>query len=156
MARFTTAAVRGLVLGLAAVGALTACGTAEGAEQKPAANRQAKAWTEPARYTFTVESTCGERGFLGKFRVTVEAGTVTKAEGLDEQGKGWVANGPKDGVPSLAGLVAEAENARKQKADVATVDTDPADLHPTKITIDPSKDSIDDEVCYAITDYRAG
>ncbi len=154
MARFTTATVRGLVLGLAAAGALTACGTAEGAEQEPVANRQAKAWTEPASYTYTVHSTCGERAFLGKFRVSVAAGKVTKAEGLDESGKRWVAEGPKNGVPTLAGLVTEAEDARKRSADVATVDTDPVDLHPTKITIDLSKNSIDDEICYAITDYR--
>lgn len=138
--------------GLALAVTLAAC--AEPAVENQAA-RQTSAWREPARYAFTVESACGERGFLGRYRLTVAQGKITKADGLDDSAKGWIASGPPAPLPTLAGLVAELEAARKKSADVARIEVDPTDQHPTKITIDPDKGSIDDEVCYTISDYVA-
>jgi hypothetical protein len=155
-------AVRVKLIGCAALGvglwlALGAC--AEPAARPASAGQRAAAevpgaWREPARYTFTVESRCGERAFLGKYRITVAGGAVTKAEGLDESARDWVASGPAGGVPTLAGLVKEWSDAFNRSADVARLESDPADKHPVQITIDPSRNSIDDEACYTITDYR--
>lgn len=117
-------------------------------------NQPWREWREPAAYTFTVESACGERGFLGRFRISVAGGAVVKSEGLDEPGRRWLSAGPTDPVPTLAGLVAEVQTARKQSADVARLESDPVDHHPIRITIDPNRNSIDDEACYTISDYR--
>jgi hypothetical protein len=36
---------------------------------------------------------------------------------------------------------------------VARVDVDPGDGHPVRITIDPDKNAVDDDLCYTISDY---
>jgi len=152
MGRSTTTAAVGLVL------AMTLVGCAEPEAERVSAKstgpaEQAGEWREPGQYTFTVESACGERGFRGRFRVSVAHGKVVRAEGLDESGRGWVASGPPDPMPTLAGLVAEVESAKAESADVARLEVDPTDGRPTRITIDPSKNSIDDEKCYTISDF---
>jgi hypothetical protein len=107
------------------------------------------AWQEPARYSFVVDSRCGERGLIGRFRVTVDQGRVTRTENLDEPGGASTVTSP-----SLRELLAEVWGAQQAHVDVAVVTTDPADGHPTRITID-DHDSIDEEACYVITDYAA-
>jgi len=134
-----------------AMAALTGCGEAGAHSTAPA--QAAVQWQEPARYSFVLDSTCGERALIGRFRITVEQGKVTKAEGLDESARRAVENGPSDTAPTLRQLLDELDEARQARADVAELSADPSDGHPTKITIDPAADSIDDESCYAITEY---
>jgi hypothetical protein len=61
-----------------------------------------------------------------------------------------------DLVPTLSRLEAEAETARRNGADVVEVERDLGDAHPTKITIDPDRNAVDDEECYTIEDYTIG
>jgi hypothetical protein len=131
---------------VAAAAVLSGCGKA-GAERTATAT-----WQEPARYSYVLDSTCGERALIGRFRVTVEQGKVTKAEGLDESAQRAVANGTGQ-VPTLRQLLDELARAREAGAHVAELTTDPADGHPTKIMIDPAANSIDDESCYAISEF---
>jgi hypothetical protein len=108
-------------------------------------------WVEPPRYTYVLESTCGERALIGRYRITVENGQVVKAEGLDEPARRTVADSPPDTIPTLAQLITELNEARRTRAGVADLETDPATGHPTRITIDPEPNAIDDESCYAIS-----
>jgi len=106
-------------------------------------------WQEPARYSFVVDSRCGERALIGRFRVTVDQGRVTRTEDLDDPGDGSTVT-----APSLRELLEEVRSAQRSHVDVAELTTDPADGHPTRITID-DHDSIDEEACYVITDFTA-
>ncbi|WP_328475402.1 DUF6174 domain-containing protein [Actinoplanes sp. NBC_00393] len=141
----TTEKRRWVVLAAAAA-ALSGCG----GSPEPAA---AAEWQEPARYTYELKSSCGERALIGHFRITVEQGKVTAAEGLDESGRWFVEDARSEPAPTLGQLLDQANRAREQGADVAEVTTDPADGHPTEINIDPQANAIDDESCYTITGY---
>lgn len=119
----------------------------------PAAKR---GWAEPAAYKFTLTSTCGERALIGRFRVTVASGMVTRTEGLDDAARKALMLRLAKLVPTLGQLLDEAATARRDGADEVVVRVDPADRHPTAIRIDPRRDAIDDESCYDISDYSAG
>jgi hypothetical protein len=123
----------------------------------PAAAPAAKGrWTEPPAYKFTLTSTCGERALIGRFRVTVTKGMVTRTAGLDDAARKALMLRLSRLVPTLGQLLDEADTARRNGADEVVVHVDPADGHPTSIRIDPSRDAIDDESCYDISDYSAG
>jgi hypothetical protein len=57
--------------------------------------------------------------------------------------------------PTLGELLDELAEARRDGAYEAKLTTNPVDGHPTGITIDPIKNAIDDEACYAISECRA-
>ncbi len=138
-------------IALATVLLLGACaGTGPGPTAQSAAQ-----WQEPAQYEYTVDSRCGERLLIGRFQITVADGKVTKAAGVDEAAQ-RIASDPKllANLPTLKQLLDEYETARHEGAHVAKAEFDPADGHPTKIELDPLKNSIDDEACYQISDYR--
>jgi hypothetical protein len=154
----------------AATAALTGCGESGGATASPtqtaaptqtaptqtaAPTPTAARWREPTRYTYVLDSTCGERALIGRFRITVEKGKVTKAEGLDDSAKRALETTKSEPPPTLRQLLDELDRARQAGADVAELTTDATDGHPTKITIDPAANSIDDESCYAITEFTA-
>jgi hypothetical protein len=133
--------------------------TVTGACAGPAANVTAEpplTWTAPAKYGFTLDSRCGERALIGRFQVTVQDDRVVRTEGLDDAARRALMLRIADLVPTLSGLEAEAETARRQGADVVRVERDPGDAHPTKITIDPELNAVDDEACYTIEDYTIG
>jgi hypothetical protein len=109
-------------------------------------------WTEPASYQYVLRSNCGERLVLGEYRITVDHGKVTAATGLDETGRRLLSERKPDFLPTIGALLAEAEQARANGADVVEVTTDPATGQPTKIDIDPVKNATDDEGCYFISD----
>jgi hypothetical protein len=115
-----------------------------------------RTWTAPAKYAFTLDSRCGERALIGRFRATVEDNKVVRTEGLDDAARGALMLRMADLVPTLSALEAEAGTARRDGADVVEVERDPGDGHPTKITIDPERNAIDDEACYTIEDYTIG
>ncbi|MEU9735072.1 DUF6174 domain-containing protein [Streptomyces sp. NPDC048002] len=113
-----------------------------------------RAWQEPAAYTYTLESSGGERSLIGTFRVTVRDGVVAEAEGLDDSARRLVDRSP-DQVPTIGDLLDEVERAREENADQAEV-AHAADGHPERITLDWMENAIDDEALYVISDYTPG
>jgi hypothetical protein len=165
--------IRGLLSNVVLVVALTGCaqtaatggGAASAPEPaavpaaapaSPSAPAAKRGWTEPPAYKFTLTSTCGERALIGRFRVTVTSGAVTRTEGLDDAARKALMLRLSKLVPTLGQLLDEADTARRQGADEVVVHVDRADGHPTSIRIDPNRDAIDDESCYDISDYSAG
>ncbi|BCB87340.1 hypothetical protein Psuf_046530 [Phytohabitans suffuscus] len=136
-------------MGLVAAMTLAACGeTSRTVGADPA-------WEEPSHYSYVLRSSCGERPLLGRFRITVENGQVTKAEGVSDADKRSLES-TELRPPTLGQFLDELAEARRNGADQAELTTDPTDGHPTKFTIDPIERALDDEACYAITEYRAG
>jgi hypothetical protein len=143
-----------VVLLMAAAGC--APGATPAAGPAPAsAPASAPAWTEPANYRFTLESSCGEQPLTGRFRVDVADGVVDRTQGLDEAGKRALMLRIAQLVPTLGQMVADAEQARADGAEV-TVERDPADGHPVAIRVDRDRNAADDETCYTISDYTIG
>jgi hypothetical protein len=147
-----------LALVAAAALTLTGCGlarggTTPGGDQRNRVGGDAETWQEPASYAFTLASACGERDLIGTFRLTVVDGMVTAAEGGDEPGRRLLLQRQPHLLPTLAGLLNEARQAQRDGADVVETLVDPADGHPTKISIDYDRDAMDDEACYTISDY---
>ncbi|WP_163508902.1 DUF6174 domain-containing protein [Fodinicola acaciae] len=130
-------------------------GCAHQPEQLVRATPSPSQWTEPASYAYVLDSTCGERPLFGRFRVEVAGHHVTRATGLDQAGRYAVAH-PSHGdpVPTIGGLLAELARARQHGAHVATIDHDPTDGHPVRITIDQNANAIDDEACFSISSYE--
>lgn len=127
------------------------------ADPGPSVAQEAPAtWTVPAKYGFTLHSECGERALIGRFRVTVQDDKVVDTEGLDDAARRALMLRLADLVPTLRQLEEQAETARRDGAEVVEVARDPIDAHPTKITIDESKNAVDDEACYTIEDYTIG
>ncbi|MGK5683072.1 DUF6174 domain-containing protein [Actinoplanes sp. URMC 104] len=141
--------VRRWAASAAVVGVLAGC-------DGPQEHEAALSWEEPAAYTYELDSQCGERALIGRYRITVRDGRVTHAEGLDEPARRTVADSPSDTIPTLGRLADELDEARRAGADVARIETDPADGHPTRITIDPAENSTDDESCYTVTAFERG
>lgn len=113
-------------------------------------------WDEPAVYEFTVESSCGERNFLGRYHVVVRDAEVADVEGLYERSRELLEHPEYRAlVPTLTDLLAEADEARADHADVVEVVRDDATGRPVSIEIDWLENATDDEACYVISDYAA-
>lgn len=113
----------------------------------------APAWTEPAAYGFVLVSSCGEPALRGRFRVTVAGGRVVAVQGLDESAKRATQTSESELVPTLGQLVEAVRTAREDGAEVVQSAADPADGHPTSVTIDPAVDGVDDGACYTVSEY---
>ena len=109
-------------------------------------------WVEPPNYAFTLDSRCGERTIIGRFRVDVREHLVSRVEGLDAQGRNVAASVPYEDVPTLAQLIQRVVWARYENAHEARLETDPATGRPVSVTIDPDQMTLDDEECYEISD----
>ncbi|MEU6069660.1 MULTISPECIES: DUF6174 domain-containing protein [Streptomyces] len=139
---------------LCATAACAGAGTStRAAETKPSIQR-GTAWQEPAGYTYTLNSTEGERALIGTFRVTVRNGKAAKAVGLDEESRDVVRRSP-GAVPTIGGLLKELEQARRDDADTAEAEY-AADGHPLRITLDWDDNAVDDEARYVISAYEPG
>lgn len=138
---------------LCATAACAGAGASTRAETKPS-TRSGTAWREPAAYTYTLHSTEGERALIGTFRVTVRAGKVAKAVGLDEESRRVVRRSPGI-VPTIGGLLKELEQARRDDADTAEAEY-AADGHPLRIRLDRDENAVDDEARYVISAYEPG
>lgn len=112
----------------------------------------AESWKEPASYVYTLTSSEGERSLIGTFRVTVRDGKVAKAVGLDESARGVVKGAPEE-VPTIRGLLDRLSRAHHEGADTAEAEYAP-DGHPVRITLDPEKNTVDDEESYVISGYQ--
>ncbi len=114
------------------------------------------AWREPAAYTFTLKSSCGQGTPDGTFRTVVQKGAVVRNTALDAGARKALALKLSKLVPTLGQIETEAGNARRMGADEVVINHDAADGHPTKMRIDPKKDAKGDEYCYDISDYSVG
>ncbi|MEV6103414.1 DUF6174 domain-containing protein [Streptomyces sp. NPDC051940] len=139
-----------------AAAALTAgaalLGLAGCAEPEATATAGRPAWEEPADYSFTIDSRCGERGFLGLFRIRVAGREVSGVEPLDEGARA----APRSAALTLGQVLAEYQRAREAGADLAEAEFDEADGHPVRIEVDPDERSVDDEFCYRVSAYAVG
>jgi hypothetical protein len=147
--------LRGVLCGAILVVAAAGCANQPAGNAGGGPARSPAAWTEPADYKFSFESSCGERALIGRFGATVTGGAVTRTDGLDDAGRRALMLRIANLVPTLGQMEDQAEQARANGAEV-TVDRDPADGHPTAIRIDPAPNAVDDETCYTISDYTIG
>jgi hypothetical protein len=108
-------------------------------------------WQEPADYRFEATSGCGERWFIGRYRIVVADHEVVEA--TLENDDIWEPVDGLDHVMTMGEMLAEGRSKEKT-ADRAVLRFDPVDGHPTLIDIDPRKNAIDEESCYEILDYR--
>ncbi len=109
-------------------------------------------WTEPDRYAFVFEASCGRRLIHGRFGADVTNGTTQSFEQLDPV----VLPIPLDpaDIPSLGEMLRRAAEASASGQSEVTVERDPVDGHPTLIYIDWIVNAIDDEECYEILEYE--
>ncbi len=116
----------------------------------PSASPSAAAeWEEPAAYSFTLDSRCGERNLIGRFAVAVENGEVIAVErGRTDA----TVVQPRD-IPTLSDLLALVAEAQSDGADRVTLATDSTDGHPISVEIDWQMNAADDEECYQISDF---
>ena len=116
-------------------------------------------WEEPAAYSYSVSSSCGERTFIGSFTIEVAQGTVVGAEALDQSAEAVIASSDLEALPTVGNLVAEYTSSKfssigiEGEADVAIIEFSPEDHHPISITIDYDTDAMDDEACYTVTSF---
>ena len=134
---------------LAALG-LVGCG---GAQSVDSSAPPSSAWEAPQDYGFVLDSSCGERDLVGRFRVEVREGQVADARALDESGKSYSRTRLIDGLPTLTDLEAIVQHARDGGADVADIEYGEPDGQPVRVSIDHSADTTDDEECYEVSGY---
>jgi len=147
--------IRGVLYGAILMLAAAGCAGPDGGTEAGAPATGPPAWVEPADYKFAFQSACGEQALIGRFRVMVADGAVTTTQGLDEAGRRALMLRIADLIPTLGKMLADAEQARADGADVA-IERDPADGHPTAIRIDPEPNGVDDETCFSIFEYTIG
>ena len=122
-------------------------------------------YAEPASYAFVLTRGCDEAKPLGRYRVTVQNGSVAKSERLDAtvvqpQSSADVDLGPAAGdgaeeieVPTLGELAAMAQTAADDGGQVSRT-FDAADGHPIKVTINVADDGAASATeCFAVADY---
>jgi hypothetical protein len=109
-------------------------------------------WSPPGGYTYEVASSCGERNFIGRFRVHVHSGDVQAVTALDQPALSAVVFGLE--VPTLEMLLAEASEAEGAGADRVEIRRG-ADGTPERIEIDHDTNAIDDEACYVIRRFAS-
>jgi hypothetical protein len=171
--RFTWA-LSGLTLsGLALISVVAGC--TSGADGKSGAVlvspsavavASAPAWTEPAAYGFVLTRGCDDAKPLGRYQVTVAAGTVTKSDRLDApeaepSSSADVDLGPVAGdgeeeieVPTLGELVDMAQTATDDGGQVSTT-VDATDGHPVKTSINVSDDGAASAAeCWTVSNYQ--
>ena len=124
--------------------ALNACSPSGGHPDQPGS------WLEPSTYSYVLDSRCGERSLLGRFAIDIRRGDVTAARALDSAATRMITLLGDDPIPTLGELIVEAQVAREGGARVEVL-VDPADGHPTSITLDWGGD--DAQACYSISDY---
>lgn len=107
-------------------------------------------WKEPASYSYTLKST--SQVLAGTFRVKVRDGKVADVVGLDADSHRQAEDLPGE-VPTIGALLKRLDQARSERADTAEADY-AADGRPVRISLDWSKNAIDDEALYTISSYE--
>ncbi|MGX6606700.1 hypothetical protein ACWKSP_31930 [Micromonosporaceae bacterium Da 78-11] len=131
----------------------------------PVTAESAPPFSEPGSYGFVLARGCDDTALLGRYRVTVQGGAVTKSERLDAavvqpQSSSDVDLGPAAGdgeeeieVPTLAELAEMAQTAADDGGKVTRV-FDSKDGRPVKVTINVSDDGDPGATeCFAISEY---
>jgi hypothetical protein len=160
-------ALGGIVL-VAVVGGCTSKDSGSPAWTTPSgsagAGGSAPPWSEPASYGYVLTRGCDDAAPLGRYRVTVQNGAVTKSERLDvpqtapsssadvDLGPITGQNGEEIGVPSLRELLEMAQTAGDDGGEVTTV-ADTTDGHPLKVTINVSEQGPAGAECWSISEY---
>ena len=102
----------------------------------------------PLSYRYVLESSCGERGFLGRYRVVVRDGVVASTENLNDD---YPYRLDLAEVPTLAGLLEKAESAKPQAIVDLVLD---GSGRPKSLEIDHLPHADDDEECYPVSALR--
>jgi hypothetical protein len=111
-------------------------------------------WREPPDYSFVIDSACGERAFFGRFAVEVRDHAVADVTALDDSAAAMLQWSGSEQVPTIGMLLDELARARMNDAQVAAMSLDSMDGYPARIDIDWDIGAIDDEACYAISEYN--
>ncbi|WAZ26791.1 DUF6174 domain-containing protein [Streptomyces cinnabarinus] len=148
----TTVTRRALALASAVLlaGLLSACGDDQPEGKPSVQGLTMKEWSEPASYSYTLESGGGEAP-VGPIRITVEDHKVTEAHGLDDTGRRVDRDLPDD-IPTLGDLLDELGRARAENAHITEADY-ASDGHPERISLDWDENTIHDEIGYIISNY---
>ena len=111
------------------------------------------AWSPPSAYSYEVESSCGERTFIGRYRIHVRSRDVTAVTALDHSARAAIEAAPRE-IPTVEDLLEEALEAERAGADRVMVRrTDGG--RPHRIAIDYDANAIDDEACYVIRSFAS-
>lgn len=100
----------------------------------------------PTSYNYVLKASCGERGFLGRYQVSVRDTVVTSVRSLNPE---YEYRPSLDDVPTLAGLLERAVSA--SPGAVVDLQLDESGI-PTSLSIDHVPNAIDDEECYEISE----
>ena len=122
--------------------ALGGCAEASTTERVPP--QRPSAAELPTSYRFELTSSCGERNFLGRYRIVVRDGVVETVEPLRPIG---AYQPPPEAVPTGADLLAMAEDAGP--GSIVDLVVDP-DGFPVSLRIDHVPNATDDETCYEV------
>lgn len=134
---------------IAACATLSGCGdqTEPGPSEAASTSNSNVEKTLPRSYEYTLTSSCGERGLLGDYRVTVRDGDVNDVKNLNE---GYSYEPTFDEIPTLQELADWAESARRDEVVDYAVDKDGV---PQSLALDPVSNGVDDEECYEVADF---
>ncbi|MFC7724156.1 DUF6174 domain-containing protein [Nocardioides sp. GCM10028917] len=102
--------------------------------------------TLPRSYAFKLTSSCGERGLIGDYRVTVRDGQVSDVDNLNDD---YPYEPTFAEVPTLQDLADLAESARPDEVVEYVVDEVGV---PRSLSLDPTPNGVDDEECYEVAD----
>ncbi len=95
---------------------------------------------------FTLTSSCGERGLIGDYRVTVRDEQVRDVDNLDDD---YPYEPTLAEVPTLQDLADLASSASPDEVVEYEVDEEGV---PRSLSLDPVPNGIDDEECYEVAD----
>lgn len=142
-----------LVLVLVLIPILAGCGAAGStptassgeAQQTPRRLPAVEPEALPSSYRYVLESSCGERTMLGRFRIEVRDDRVVAVRPVgDTSMKGF----RRSDLPTLSGLVELATSAEPEA--VVDLRLGPHGT-PVSLKIDHVPQAIDDEECYRVT-----
>ncbi|MDN3247389.1 DUF6174 domain-containing protein [Streptomyces mutabilis] len=150
MTTVTRHATLALASAVLLTGLLSACGDGRPDGKAEGQGLTMEEWTEPASYSYTLESGGGEAP-VGPIRITVEDHKVIEAHGLDDTGRRIHRELP-DEIPTLADLLDELRRARAENAHIAEADY-ASDGRPERISLDWDEKTIHDEVGYIVSNY---
>lgn len=102
----------------------------------------------PTSYDYVLKSSCGERGFLGAYRVSVRD---TKATAVTSLTPDHAYQPSLDEVPTLVRLLERADAANPEA--VVDLQVDEAGI-PISLVIDHKPTAIDDEECYQVSELE--
>jgi len=102
-------------------------------------------------FVYQVSCFCGNNG-PNPAKLSVRGGSVVKVQ--PEDGTVFLGTIPlASSYPTIDSLFVILENAQKNTPNGVTVQFDPTYHYPTKISIDPIKNAIDDEIAYTIKSF---